>query len=92
MILLEKQGRRLRCATAFLAGVHDERRLCSVASKQEVVAFLVRNPDRYYFLIHDSTIETPDEEPSEENALFCGLIKFVSKDGKIVNKRFSFPS
>jgi hypothetical protein len=91
MILLEKRGRRFRCATAFIASVHDEQRVCSVSSKQEVVAFLIRNPDRYFFLIHDATIE-PGDEPDDEHAIYCGLVKFVSKEGTLVNKRFSFPS
>jgi hypothetical protein len=91
MILLEKQGRRFRCATAFLASVHDEQRLCDVSSKHDVVAFLVRNPDRYFFLVHDSTIEESDE-PNGNNAIFCGLVKFVSNSGEILNKRFSFAS
>jgi hypothetical protein len=91
MILLEKGGRRYRCSSAFIASLHDEQRLCSVSSKQEVVAFLVQHPDRYYFLIHDSTIEQ-GEEPDAERAIFCGLVKFVSKDAVLVNKRFSFAS
>ena len=89
MILLEKGGRRFRCSPAFIAGVNDEQRLCNVSSKQEVVAFLVQHPDRYYFLIHESTIELTDE-PDDEHAIFCGLVKFVSKDAVLVNKRFSF--
>jgi hypothetical protein len=91
MILLEKGGRRFRCSSAFIANLHDEQRLCSVSSKQDVVAFLVQHPDRYYFLIHDSTIED-GVEPGDEHAMFCGLVKFVSKDAVLINKRFSFAS
>lgn len=91
MILLEKGGRRYRCSSAFIANLHDEERLCNVASKQDVVAFLVQHPDRYYFLIHDSTIEA-DDEPSAEHGIFCGMVKFVSRDAELINKRFSFSS
>jgi hypothetical protein len=91
MILLEKRGKRFRCASAFIAGVHDEERLCSVASREDVVAFLVQHPDRYFFLIHDATIEEGDE-PDEKDAIFCGLVKLVSRDGELVNRRFSFSS
>jgi hypothetical protein len=52
---------------------------------------VVRNPDRYFFLVHESTIEEA-EEPDDTNAIFCGLVKFSSKSGDLVNKRFSFSS
>jgi hypothetical protein len=91
MILLERRGQRFRCASAFIAGVHDEERLCGVSCREDVLAFLVQHPDRYFFLIHDATIED-SSEPAEKDAIFCGLVKLVSKDGELVNRRFSFSS
>jgi hypothetical protein len=50
---------------------------------------LKQNPDRYFFLVHDATIQEAGE-PERDDAVWCGLVKFVSKDGVLVNKRFTF--
>lgn len=88
MILLEQHGRRYRCSSAFIASVQDEERLRTVTSRADVAAFLRQHPDRYFFLIHESTQE--DDESSDEDVVFCGLVKFDSKSGTLLNKRFTF--
>jgi hypothetical protein len=89
MILLEMSGKQLRCATAFIADLQSEEPLCTVSSRAEVLAFLVQHPDRYFFLIHNATVEDAGDI-DEKDAIFCGLVKLVAKDGLLINKRFSF--
>jgi hypothetical protein len=91
MILLDAREKLLRCRSAFIANVHDEERLCNVSTRDEVLAFLKDHPDRHFFLVHGTTAGEVNKS-DEQNAVFCGLVKFVSKEGVLVNKRFSFRS
>jgi hypothetical protein len=78
MILLERRGNRYRCPVAFLADLEDNRK-ATVSSRGEVVKFLQKHPDQYFFLTSDASVEALSGEVDEQKVIYCGMLRWSSK-------------
>jgi hypothetical protein len=88
MILL-KRGILYQCKSAFLADLNDVRR-CTVSSRAEVYAFLREHPDEFFVLVGESRDLRELYGEKDSDAVYCGLVKWKSKEQVLYNKRFDF--
>lgn len=88
MIILHKNGKPFRCGAAFLADL-DDRRKADVRSKGEVLAFLQKHPDEHFLLVADGEPTHEAAPGGADGVVFCGLVKWDTKQGALQNKPLS---
>ena len=88
MILLSKNGKSYRCFAAFIADL-DDRRQVDVATKADVLAFLQKQPDKHFLLICAGE-HLHETSPAEQDAVYCGVVKWNSKDRTLYAKPLTF--
>jgi hypothetical protein len=88
MIILQKNGKPYRCFAAFLADL-DDRRQADVTTKADVLAFLQEHPDEHFLLLSDGEPTHEAAPGDEEQAVFCGLVKWDKKQRLLQNKPLS---
>jgi hypothetical protein len=88
MILLQRRGNRYRCPVAFIADLEDNRQ-ATVSSKEEVVGFLQQHPDQYFFLTSDASAEALPGPVDDQQAIYCGMVRWSSKRKVLEGQPFS---
>jgi hypothetical protein len=82
MIVLQKGGKPYRCLAAFLTDLDDERQ-ADVTTKDQVLAFLKKRPDEQFLLVCDGEPTHEAVASDLDGAVFCGVVKWSSKDNKL---------
>jgi hypothetical protein len=88
MIVVEMKGTVYRCISAFLENA-DEQIQCTVTTGEEVASYLKAHPDQFFSLV-SGLVQTLEGEAPDEDLVWCGLVKWKTREQKLHNKRFDF--